>query len=441
MRASDAQDRRGVSSGSYACARNEVFDQDGFMPSDSVKELEDLIVSREFMEDPYPILQRLREEDPVHWSDSIGGWILTRYDDIVITFKDVNHYSNEGRLAKMVEYLPAEPRAELKIFEDHYRLKSLINSDPPDHTRLRGLVNKAFIPRVVESMRPRIQAIVDELLDSVQQNGRMDIIKDLAIPVPVFVLSEILGVPKADISLFKPWADDILAYQGVNKPALEILHRGQEAIVGIRAYLRELIKEKRLRGGEDLLSELVAAESEGDKLSETELVNSSITLLVAGHETTTSLIGNGIYTLLRHPDQWQLLQDDPLLLTSAIEEILRYESPVARQPRLLKQEAEMGGKQMHPGEIAIQMLNAANRDPAYFVDPDRFDIQRQKNRHIAFGLGIHFCVGAPLARAEGQVVFSTVMKRLPRIRLVEEKADWDLEKPNTRMLRTLHVLF
>jgi cytochrome P450 len=359
---------------------------------------------------------------------------------MVITFKDVSHYSNEGRLAKAVEYLPAESRAEFKVFEDHYRLKSLINSDPPDHTRLRGLITKAFTPRVVDSMRPRIQAIVNELLDSAQQDGRMDVIKDLAIPLPITVLTEILGVPKADISLFKPWADDILAYQGVNKPALEILRRGQKAILGIRAYLGELIKEKRRRPGEDLLSELVAAESEGDKLSQSELVNSSITLLVAGHETTTSLIGNGIYTLLRHPDQWQLLQDDPSLLTSAIEEILRYESPVARQPRLLKQDAEMGGKQMRQGEVAFQMLNAANRDPAYFVDPDRFDIQRQKNRHIAFGVGIHFCVGAPLARTEGQIVFSTVMKRLPRIRLVEEKADWDLQKPNSRMLKTLHVL-
>ena len=410
------------------------------MPSGSVKELDELLVSKEFMEDPYPVLRQLREEDPVHWSDSIGGWILTRYDDIVITFKDVSHYSNEGRLAKAVEYLPAESRAEFKVFEDHYRLKSLINSDPPDHTRLRGLVNKAFTPRVVESMRPRIQAIVDELLDSVQQDGRMDVIKDLAIPLPATVLSEILGVRKADISLFKAWADDILAYQGVNKPAVEILRRGQSAILGIRAYLGELIEEKRRQPSEDLLSQLVAAESEGDKLSESELVNSSITLLVAGHETTTSLIGNGIYTLLRHPDQWQLLQDDPSLLTSAIEEMLRYESPVARQPRLMKQDAEMGGKQMRQGEIAFQMLNAANRDPAYFVDPDLFDIQRQKNRHIAFGVGIHFCVGAPLARTEGQIVFSTVMKRLPRIRLVEEKPDWDLQKPNSRMLKTLHVL-
>ena len=393
------------------------------------------------MENPYPLLRQLREEDPVHWSDSIGGWILTRYDDIVTTFKDTSHYSNEGRLAKAVAYLPPESRAEFKTFEDHYRHKSLIHSDPPDHTRFRSFVTKAFNTRVVEAMRPRMQEIVNELLDAVQQAGRMDVIKDLAIPLPVTVLSEILGVPKSDVGLFKGWADDLLAFQGVNKPAVEILQRSQKAIVGIRGYLGELLKEKRLHPGEDLLSQLAAADSEGDKLSESELLNSCITLLVAGHETTTSLIGNGIDALLRHPDQWQLLQNDPSLLIPAIEEMLRYESPVARQPRLMKQEAEMGGKQLRQGEMVFQMLNAANRDPAYFTDPDRFDIQRQNNRHIAFGLGIHFCVGAPLARAEGQIVFSTVMARLPKIRLIDKKPDWDLQKPNSRMLKTLQVVF
>jgi len=411
------------------------------MTSISAKALDEMLVSKDFMEDPYPLLRQLREEDPVHWSDSIGGWILTRYDDMVVTFKDVSHFSNEGRLAKAVDYLPAESRAEFKTFVDHYRLKSLINSDPPDHTRYRGLVTKAFTPRVVEAMRPRIQEIVNELLDAVQQSGRMDVIKDLAIPLPVTVLSEIMGVPKSDVKLFKVWADEIIAFQGVNKPAVETLRRAQKAIVEIRAYLGELLREKLRQPGEDLLSELAAARSEGDKLSETELVNSCITLLVAGHETTTSLIGNGLFTLLRNPDQWQVLRDDPSLLTSAIEEMLRYESPVSRQPRLMKQEAEMGGKQLRQGEMVFQMLNAANRDPAYFTDPDRFDIRREKNRHIAFGVGIHFCVGATLARAEGQIVFSTLIERLPNIRLVEEKPNWDLQKPNSRMLKTLPVLF
>ncbi|HXJ94323.1 MAG TPA: cytochrome P450 [Terriglobia bacterium] len=411
------------------------------MISTSVDALDEMLVSDDFMADPYPILHRLREEDPVHWSDSIGGWVLTRYDDVVVTFKEVNHFSNEERLVKVLDYLPAESRTEFKEFEGHYRLKSLINSDPPDHTRLRGLVTKAFTPRVVEAMRPRIQEIVNELLDAVQHDGRMDAIKDLAVPLPVTVISEILGVPKSDLQIFKGWADDIIGFQGINKPPVEILRRAQNAIMEIRAYYGALIEEKRRQPADDLLSELVAAESEGSKLSRTELVNSSITLLVAGHETTTGLIGNGLYTMLRHPDEWQSLKNDPSLLTPAIEEMLRYESPVPRQPRLLKEDAEMGGKQLRRGQVAFQMLNAANRDPAYFTDPDRFDIRRQKNRHIAFGMGAHFCVGAALARTEGQIVFSTLMARLPGMRLVEEKADWDLRKANMRVLKKLPLLF
>jgi cytochrome P450 len=411
------------------------------MAAISLDALDELLVSREFMEDPYPLLRRLRQEDPVHWSDSIGGWVLTRYDDIVTTFKDVAHYSNEGRLARAVEYLPAESRAKFRTFEDHYRHKSLIHSDPPDHTRLRGLITKAFTPRVVETMRPRIQGITDELLDAVKPEGRMDVVKDLAIPLPVTVLAEIFGVPKPDLGLFKGWADDLLAFQGVNKPAIELLERSQKALLEIRAYLGGLIKQKRREPGQDLLSALVAAESEGGKLTETELLYSCITLLVAGHETTTSLIGNGLYVLLSHPSQWQLLRQNPSLLTAAIEEMLRYESPVARQPRLMKRDAEMGGKQLREGQMVFQMLNAANRDPDYFTDPDRFDIRREKNPHMAFGLGVHFCVGATLARAEGVIVFSTLLARLPEIRLVDEKPHWDLQKPNSRMMKTLEVLF
>jgi len=407
----------------------------------SLQALDELLVSREFMEDPYPILRRLREEDPVHWSDSIGAWILTRYDDIVVTFKDVAHFSNEGRLARTVEYLPPESRARFQGIEAHYRQKSLIHSDPPDHTRLRGLVTKAFTPRVVEAMRPRIQAITDELLDAVRPRRRMEVVKDLAIPLPVTVLAEIFGVPKPDLPLFKGWADDLLAFQGVNKPAIELLERSQTALLEIRSYLSELIQRKRREPLPDLLSELAAAEAEGGRLSETELVSSSITLLVAGHETTTSLIGNGLYALLSHPEEWQTLRREPSLLVSAIEEMLRYESPVARQPRLLKRDVELGGKQLREEQMLFQMLNAANRDPDYFREPDRFNIRREKNPHLAFGLGAHFCVGATLARTEGWIVFSTLMARLPELRLVDEKPHWDLQKPNSRMMKSLYVDF
>jgi cytochrome P450 len=411
------------------------------MTKTSTAALDELLVSTEFLADPYPILRQLREEDPVHWSDSIGGWILTRYDDMVPTFREVSRFSNEGRLAKTVEYLPAESRATFKPLEEHFRRKSLIHSDPPDHTRLRSLVTSVFNATRVEAMRPRMQAIVDQILDSALRDGHMDVIKDLAVPLPFTILGGILGVPLEDQAQVKDWADGLLAFQGSNKPEEALLERSQKALIEIRQYMTELIREKRRQPREDLLSHLLAAESEGEKLTEQELVYSCITLLVAGHETTTSFIGNGIYTLLTHPDQWHQLQKDPSLLNSALEEILRYESPVSRQPRLMKADAELGGKQICQGQVVFQMINAANRDPAYFADPDRFNIRRQPNRHIAFGLSIHFCVGAVLARTEGQVVFRTVMDRMPNIRLVNEEPEWDLQKPNSRMLRTLPVVF
>ncbi len=411
------------------------------MTYNSTAALDNVLVSKEFLADPYPVLHQLREEDPVHWSDSIGGWVLTKYDDIVSTFKDSERYSNEGRLARAVEYLAAESRAKLKTFEDHYRTKGLLHSDPPDHTRLRKLVTKAFTPRMIEVLQPRIQEIVNELLDVGLREGGMDIIADFAVPLPITVLAEILGAPMADRMLFKHWADALLAFQGVNKPGEDVLLRAQAALVEIRSYLTELIRKTRGQSGKDLISELVAAESEGDKLSEAELLNTCITLLVAGHETTTSMIGNGIYALLSHADQWHLLKDDPSLLTSAIEEVLRYESPVSRQPRLMKHDAELGSKHIKKGQMVFQMLNAANRDPAYFTEPDTFEVRRQKNRHIAFGLGIHFCVGAVLSRTEGQIVFGTLRERVPDMQLVNGEPAWDLQKPNSRMLKTLPVLF
>jgi cytochrome P450 len=403
--------------------------------------LDESLVSDAFLADPYPVLRQLQEEDPVHWSDSIGGWVLTRYDDILTTFKDTAHYSNEGRLARAVEHLAPESRSKFKTFEEHYRTKGLLHSDPPDHTRLRALVTKAFTPRMVEAMQPRIRAVTNELLDSVLSDRQMDVIRDLAVTLPITVLSEIMGIPGPNKMLLKSWADALLAFQGVNNPSEQILQSAQQTLVEIRQYLAQLIREKRKKPGNDLISQLTLAESEGDKLSEAELINTSITLLVAGHETSTSLIGNGLYALLHHEDQWRLLQSDNSLLPSAIEEILRYESPVSRQPRLMKSDIALAGKTLCRGQMVFQMLNAANRDPIYFPNPDKFDIRRKKNRHIAFGMGIHFCVGALLARTEANIVFRLILDRFPNIHLVDPKPDWDVHKRNSRMLRTLNVAF
>ncbi len=400
---------------------------------------EELLVSPEFVANPYPLLARLREKEPVYWSDGIGGWLLTRYDDILISFKQTTHYSNENRLGKAVEYLPPERRAKFKPFEDHYATKGLLHSDPPDHTRLRALVTREFTVMIVEKMRPRIQEVVDGLLDAAEKNGRMDVVPDLAAALPVQVIAEILGVPPPDRYLIRKWTDHILRFQGVNKPSEADLSRAQDALMEMRAYIKSMINERRRQPRGDLMGKFVAAESEGQRLSEAELINTCVTLFTAGHETTLSLISNTIYTLLANSDQYQLLRHDPGLLESAIEESLRYESPVSRQSRLMKDNTELAGKKLKKGEIVFQMLNAANRDPAYFTDPDKFDIQRQKNRHIAFGQGIHFCVGAALSRTESTIAVGTALKRFPNLRLVDDKPDWDVSKRNSRVLRSLPV--
>ncbi len=402
-------------------------------------DFEEVLVSPEFMMDPYPTLHQLQEQEPVYWSESIGGWLLTRYDDIVASFRDTSVYSNENRLVKTVEYLPPEKQAGFKAVVDHYATKGLIHADPPDHTRLRALVTKEFTPKIVEQMRPRIQDVVNGLLDAAEQRGEMDVVADLAMPLPVGVIAEMLGVPPSDRHLMHEWTDDILRFQGVNKPSEADLSRAQHGLQEIRPYIQEMIAERRRQPKQDLMTKLVEAEASGDRLSEQELISTCVTLIIAGHETTLSLISNMIYTLLANPSQLALLQTNPGLLESAIEEALRYESPVSRQARLMKGDAELSGKTLKKGDIVFQMLNAANRDPGQFEDPDRFDIRRKPNRHIAFGLGAHFCVGAPLARAEAFIAVGTTLKRFPGLHLVNDQPEWDTGKRTSRMLRKLPV--
>ena len=409
------------------------------MITSSTLNFDEILVSQEFIKNPYPVLQEMREENPVYWSESVGGWILTRYDDIIASFKDTDSYSNENRLGRAVEYLPPEKRCKFKPFEDHYATKSLLHSDPPDHTRLRSLVVKEFTPTVVEQMRPRIQEVVNSLIDSVSQNKVMDIVTQFASPLPVGVIAEILGVPSSDRHLFRKWADEMLAFQGVNKPSEVELLRAQNALIEMRPYIRDMIEQRRQTPKADLMSKFVAVEATGERLTEGELINTCVTLFVAGHETTVSLIANTIYSLLSNQEQLKILQQNPDLLAGTIEESLRYESPVSRQSRYMKADAELGGKHLKKGQMLFQMLNAANRDPAYFTDPDKFDIKREKNRHIAFGQGTHFCVGATLARTEGFIAVGTLIKRLPNLRLVDLKPDWDIQKRNSRVLKSLRV--
>lgn len=409
------------------------------MGEGEVRDVDTELITPGFVADPYPLMARLRAEQPVYWSETIGGWILTRYDDIVATFKRPAEFSNEGRLGRAVAYLPDEARAKFAPFEAHYRTKGLLHSDPPDHTRLRRLVLQAFSPRTIEQLRPRILEIVDDLIDRVQSAGGMEVIGDLAFALPVTVLAEMLGVPRAHGDRFGAWADRILAFQGVNRPNEQVLVEAQEALLAAREYLTELVAIRRSDPGQDLISLMVGATGE-QGLSDAEIINTGITMLTAGHETTTSLIGNGLWLLLQER-RWADLGADRTLLPTVIEEILRYESPVSRQPRLLTQDVELRDRTLGAGQMVFQMLGAANRDPEHFADPDAFDLRRQPNRHVAFGQGIHFCIGAPLARAEALAVFTALLDRLPDLRLVDPEPDWDVTKANSRVLRSLPVTF
>ncbi len=302
----------------------------------------------------------------------------------------------------------------------------MLDRDPPDHTRLRGLVNKAFTPRVVEMLRPRIQQIVDGLLDAADGAGAMDLIEDFAYPIPVIVICEMLGVPVEDRERFKKWGLDIA--RGLDAiwlpPDSEVTQRSMASRRALSDYFRALIAERRTAPRNDLLSALIAAEEAGDKLSEEELLATCILLLVAGHETTVNLIGNGTLALLRHPDQLRLLRENPGLIGSAVEELLRFDGPVQRTARIPSEDVTIRGCTIAKGEMVMPFIGAADRDPAQFPDPDRLDIARGDNRHIAFGWGIHFCLGAPLARVEGQIAINTLVQRLPKLSLATDKPEF-----------------
>ena len=407
----------------------------------SMTTLDEQLVAPDFHTDPYPVYHRLQDEEPVYWSEAWGAWVLTRYADVMSTIRDPRHFSSENRLPALLEHLSPEDRAEAAPLERHFSTKGLIHSDPPDHTRLRSLVNRAFTPRVVEMMRTRIQAVVDDLLDEVQAEGRMDIIHDLAYPLPAIVIAELMGAPPEDRDLFKRWSDEIVAFQGTGRASASVVARSQRGLIEMRDYLEMLFEGRRRQPKDDLLGVLVAAEGAGERLSRDELLSTCVTFLIAGHETTTSLIGNGLLLLLQHPADLQALRDDPTLLTSSVEEFLRYESPVQRAARRITEDFEYGGRKLKAGQTALLMFGAANRDPAQFPEPDRLDIRRKENRHIAFGYGIHFCVGAPLARLEAPIAISSLLRRMPKLRLATEMLEWQNEKAQFRCLRSLPVTF
>jgi cytochrome P450 len=386
----------------------------------------------EFLANPYPTYRRLRTEDPVHHSP-LDFWVLTRYEDVVAVLRD-------PRFIK--EPLAALVAARFGVAVPPGVGVSMLDRDPPDHTRLRSLVSKAFTPRVVEGLRPRIQEIVDSLITRAEAAGSMDLIDEFAYPLPVNVICEMLGVPVEDHERFKGWSLDIA--RGLDSillpPESEVPRRSGAARHAMGDYFRGLVAEHRASPRGDLLSALIAAEEAGDKLSEDELLATCILLLIAGHETTVNLIGNGTLALLRHPGELRRLRETPGLIASAVEELLRYDGPVQRTARIPSTDVTIGGRTIGKGEMVMPFIGAADRDPAQFTDPDRLDLARTDNRHIAFGWGMHFCLGAPLARVEGQIAIDALVRRLPKLELVTDEPEYR-QSLTLRGLKTLPVRF
>ena len=369
------------------------------------------LLDPEVLANPYPLYHRLRDEDPVHWDPFLHAWVVTRYADVI----HVLHHFSANR-TPTPEQLSAMGLSALNPIAQ-VMVRQMLFLDPPNHTRLRALASAAFTVRRVERLRSHIQEIMDGLLDAVISKGSMDLIADFASPAPAIVTAELLGVPVADHAQLKDWSADFAEMLGNFQHNPDRFPKILRSVEEMSSYFRSAMQEQRLHPQDGLVSAMMAADVDGAKLTDEEIIANLIVTMVGGQETTTNLIGNGILTLLRNPEAMKRLRDDSSLVPSALEELLRYESPSQHTARLAPDDVELGGKQIRKRQAVIAVMGAANRDPERFPDPDRLDIERQDNRHVAFGWAAHFCFGAHLARLEGQIAVSTLLQRLPDLEL------------------------
>lgn len=370
------------------------------------------IVSPEFKANPFPFLAALRATEPVYRTtlpDKTPVWLVTRYEDVNALLKD-DRFPKNRRSALTPEQLRRLPWVP-PMFRPLER--NMLDLDAPDHTRLRGLVHQAFTPRLVERMRARVQTLADELLDAVARRGEMDLINDYALPLPMTIITEILGVPTSDRHKFHKWSKAVVSLSSPN-----VTMRVIPPVWMFIRYLRRFFKVRRRNPQDDLATALIEAEEAGDKLSEDELLAMVFLLLIAGHETTVNLIGSGTLALLEHVDEMEKLRRDPSLIKPAVEELLRYTAPVfMTTERYARENVTIHGVTIPRGEMTLGVIGSANRDDKVFENPDSLDITREPNKHLSFGQGVHFCLGAPLARVEAQIAVNTLLRRMPELRL------------------------
>jgi cytochrome P450 len=364
--------------------------------------------TREFFLDPYPTYEELRDE-PVRWEEELRGWVLTGYREVAAALADPRVSRGGG---------PREGDLLTRLLT-----RMMLFTDPPDHTRVRALANRAFTPRRVEGLRPRIAALVDEQLAEVDE-GKWDLVEGLAYPLPVIVIAEILSLPPADRALFKRWSDDVIAVAAGVGDDPERRERALHSANALAEYFAALVAELKAHPNDTLLSGLVEAEEKGSRLSAEELLANAILLLMNGHETTTFAIGNGVLALLAHPEQLARLRDDPRLISTAVEEVLRYDGSVQMRGVAASDDLELDAKQIRAGETLWLAIGATGRDPRQFAEPGHFDIGRSPNRHLQFGIGPHFCIGAALARAEIQLALAGLITRFRRIELATDEIHW-----------------
>jgi cytochrome P450 len=375
------------------------------------------LLDPQVLADPYPLYRRLREEDPVHWDPFLHAWVVTRYADVV----HVLHHFSADRTPSP-DQLSAMGLSALNPIAK-VMVRQMLFLDPPDHTRLRALASAAFTPRRVERLRAHIQEIMDGLLDRVITSGRMDVIADFASPAPAIVTAEMFGIPVSDHAHLKDWSADFAEMLGNFQHNPDRFPRVLRSLDSMCSYFRDAMQRQRNEPRDGLIQAMMVAE------------------VVGGQETTTNLIGNGLLTLLRHPLEMQRLRDDPSLVPSGVEELLRYESPSQHTARLAPEDVELGGRHICKRQAVIAVMGAGNRDPERFPDPDRLDLARKDNRHLAFGWAAHFCFGAALARMEGQIAFSTLLRRLPELKLNESAPLVWRHNLGLRGLTALHVTF
>ncbi|MEZ4297853.1 MAG: cytochrome P450 [Polyangiaceae bacterium] len=390
-------------------------------PSDTapVEQKYDLL-SPSFFADPHPVFHRMRSEDPVYFHPVLRHWVLTRYEDIQTLGRDARFSAQ--RSAQFAVGLPPEvmPKfAEIFGFLSHW----LTLLDPPRHTVLRSLVSKAFTPQSIDALAPSVRQIVDEMLDGVVETGEMDLIRDLAFPLPALVIAKMLGVPREQLDVFKGHTDGLFLLIGAGIATVEAVDAAHRGVLGLQSMLSEIVEARRREPKDDLISRLLAVEDEGVALQAQELMSMCALLLVAGHETTTHQIGNAVIALLEHPAELAKLKADPSLMEGAVEELLRYDGPVMMLSRRATEAIEIGGKRIAEGDIVVGFIHAGNRDPAVFEDPDRLDVTRRGVRSLSFGHGIHYCIGAALARLEARIALGEALRRLPGLRLATESAE------------------